>query len=79
MVVHDAAKMRRLARAYVAKYGEGWRLPGLDGVLTYEVTPSNAFGFGPQGRSHRFAERRGRDVHDETRWRFTTRDGRRPR
>ena len=67
--MHDAAKIRRLARAYVAKYGEGWRLPGMDGVLTYEVIPSMAFGFGrrdghiglPIGEGEHF---------NQTRWRF---------
>ena len=76
-VVSDAAKVRRIAKAYVAKYGEGWRLPGIDGVLTFEVTPSKAFGFGrldghiglPSGEGEMFTQ---------TRWRFTTRDGRRP-
>ena len=68
-VVSGAAKVRRIARAYVAKYGEGWRLPGLDGVLTFEVTPSKAFGFGrrnghigpPSGEGELFTQ---------TRWRF---------
>jgi nitroimidazol reductase NimA-like FMN-containing flavoprotein (pyridoxamine 5'-phosphate oxidase superfamily) len=46
VVVSDDAKLRRVAEAYVAKYGEGWRLPGVDGVLVFEVTPTKAFGFG---------------------------------
>jgi hypothetical protein len=25
--------MRRIAKAYVVKYGEGWRSPGLEGVV----------------------------------------------
>jgi nitroimidazol reductase NimA-like FMN-containing flavoprotein (pyridoxamine 5'-phosphate oxidase superfamily) len=66
MVVRDDAKMRRVADAYVAKYGEGWRLPGSDGVLVFEVIPTTAFGFGredgksppPQGG------------FSQTRWRF---------
>lgn len=74
-VVRAAAKIRRLAKAYAEKYGEGWRLPGLDDVLTYEVTPTQAFGFGrrdghiglPIGEGEHF---------NQTRWRFTTRGGR---
>lgn len=70
-LVTGEAKVRRIAKAYVAKYGEGWRLPGLDGVATFEVTPSKAFGFGrrngeiglPQGEGEHFAQ---------TRWRFDT-------
>jgi hypothetical protein len=66
VVVSDDAKLRRVADAYVAKYGEGWRLPGSDGVLVFEVTPTTAFGFGrgdakgppPQGG------------FSQTRWRF---------
>ena len=46
VVVSDEAKLRRVADAYVAKYGEGWRLPDIDGVLCFEVTPATAFGFG---------------------------------
>lgn len=69
-VVRDAARIRRLAKAYVAKYGQGWRLPGMEGVLTFEVAPSKAFGFGrrdghiglPSGEGEMFAQ---------TRWRFT--------
>lgn len=74
-VVSDDAKLRRLAEAYVAKYGEGWRLPGLDGVLVFEVTPATAFGFGrgdakappPQGG------------FSQTRWRFSAQPGGRSR
>ena len=70
MIVTDAPKIRRIAQAYVAKYGEGWRLPGIDGVLTFEVIPRTAFGFGrrdghiglPSGEGEMFAQ---------TRWRFT--------
>jgi nitroimidazol reductase NimA-like FMN-containing flavoprotein (pyridoxamine 5'-phosphate oxidase superfamily) len=66
MAVRDDATLRRLADAYVAKYGEGWRLPGSDGVVVFEVTPTTAFGFGrgdasgppPQGG------------FSQTRWRF---------
>jgi nitroimidazol reductase NimA-like FMN-containing flavoprotein (pyridoxamine 5'-phosphate oxidase superfamily) len=46
VVVSDVATARRLADAFVAKYGEDWRLPGREGVLIFEVTPSRAFGFG---------------------------------
>jgi hypothetical protein len=46
VVVSDDAKLRRVADAYVAKYGEGWRLPGRDGVLVFEVTLTTGFGFG---------------------------------
>jgi general stress protein 26 len=74
-VVSDAAKVRRIGKAYAAKYGEGWRLPGLDGVLTFEVTPSKAFGFGrrdghigpPSGEGELFTQ---------TRWRFSATSGR---
>ena len=70
-VVRGAPKVRRIAKAYVAKYGEGWCLPGLGGVLTFEVTPSKAFGFGrrdghvgpPSGEGELFTQ---------TRWRFRT-------
>lgn len=66
VVVTDDAKLRPLADAYVAKYGEGWRLPGNEGVRVFEVTPTTAFGFGrrdgqappPQGG------------FSQTRWRF---------
>jgi nitroimidazol reductase NimA-like FMN-containing flavoprotein (pyridoxamine 5'-phosphate oxidase superfamily) len=46
VVVSDDTKLRRVVDAYAAKYGEGWRLPGVDGVLVFEVTPTTAFGFG---------------------------------
>ena len=62
VVVSDDAKLRRVADAYVAKYGEGWRFAVRDGtfypdtgsvregeearVLVFEVTPTKAFGFG---------------------------------
>ena len=70
-VVSDRAALRRIADAYIAKYGEDWRLPGLDGVLTFEVIPSKAFGFGrrdgqlgpPSGNGELFGQ---------TRWRFQT-------
>jgi nitroimidazol reductase NimA-like FMN-containing flavoprotein (pyridoxamine 5'-phosphate oxidase superfamily) len=67
--VTSAAKVRRVAKAYVEKYGAGWRLPGLDGVVTFEVTPTKAFGFSrrdghvgpPSGEGEHF---------NQTRWRF---------
>ena len=69
VVVSDETKVLRIGDAYAAKYGEGWRLPGMGGVLTFEVTPSKAFGFGrqdghigpPSGEGERFTQ---------TRWRF---------
>jgi general stress protein 26 len=70
----DDAKLQRIANAYVAKYGEGWRYTVRDGalhhaeghaagepgagVLTYEIVPETAFGF---GRGAAFSQ---------TRWRF---------
>jgi nitroimidazol reductase NimA-like FMN-containing flavoprotein (pyridoxamine 5'-phosphate oxidase superfamily) len=64
--VSDDATLRRVAEAYVAKYGEGWRLPGLDGVLTFEVTPTKAFGF---GRGDAKSPPPGGEFK-QTRWRF---------
>jgi uncharacterized pyridoxamine 5'-phosphate oxidase family protein len=52
VMVSDDARLRRVADAYAAKYGEGWRLPiggpeGKEaGIVAFEVTPSKAFGFG---------------------------------
>jgi nitroimidazol reductase NimA-like FMN-containing flavoprotein (pyridoxamine 5'-phosphate oxidase superfamily) len=46
IVVSDDAKRRRVADAYVAKYGEAWRIADQDGVVCFEVTPATAFGFG---------------------------------
>jgi nitroimidazol reductase NimA-like FMN-containing flavoprotein (pyridoxamine 5'-phosphate oxidase superfamily) len=66
VVVGDAAKVRRVADAYGAKYGEGWRIPGLDGVLTFEVTPTTAFGF---GRGDAKSPPPGGGFN-QTRWRF---------
>ena len=74
-LVTGEAKVRRIAKAYTAKYGKGWRLPGLDAVVTFEVTPSRAFGFGrvhgeiglPMGEGEHFTQ---------TRWRFDTNAGR---
>jgi nitroimidazol reductase NimA-like FMN-containing flavoprotein (pyridoxamine 5'-phosphate oxidase superfamily) len=52
--VHDEAELRRIADAYVDKYGEEWRFEVRDGAfshdhgvaLVYEVAPSKALGFG---------------------------------
>jgi nitroimidazol reductase NimA-like FMN-containing flavoprotein (pyridoxamine 5'-phosphate oxidase superfamily) len=68
-IVRDDAKLRRVGDAYAAKYGEGWRLPGLDGVVVFQVALSKAFGFGrrdghvgpPSGQGELFSQ---------TRWRF---------
>lgn len=68
-VVSGAAKVRRIAKAYVAKYGEGWRLPGIDGVLTFEVTPSMAFGFGRRDGHIGLPSGAG-ELFTQTRWRF---------
>jgi nitroimidazol reductase NimA-like FMN-containing flavoprotein (pyridoxamine 5'-phosphate oxidase superfamily) len=72
--VTDDAKLRRIAEAYVAKYGEEWRYTVRDGAfyrgegslreeyatraLVYEIVPETAFGF---GRGAAFSQ---------TRWRF---------
>lgn len=67
--VRDDARLRRIADAYVAKYGEEWRFDVRDGafahrgelegiVPVYEVAPVTAFGF-----------RRGEEF-SQTRWRF---------
>jgi nitroimidazol reductase NimA-like FMN-containing flavoprotein (pyridoxamine 5'-phosphate oxidase superfamily) len=66
VVVSDDAQLRRLAEAYVAKYGEGWRLPGADGVVVFEVTPTKAFGF---GREDAKSPPPGGGFN-QTRWRF---------
>jgi hypothetical protein len=73
-MVTDDAKLRRIADAYVAKYGEAWRFTVRDGAFyhgegslreehatrapVYEVVPQTAFGF---GRGATFSQ---------TRWRF---------
>jgi nitroimidazol reductase NimA-like FMN-containing flavoprotein (pyridoxamine 5'-phosphate oxidase superfamily) len=67
MPVTDEARLRRLADAWVAKYGEGWRFDVRDGAffshaggsaLVFEVAAATAFAFA-----------RG-DVYSQTRWRF---------
>jgi len=65
VVVSDDAKLRRVVDTYVAKYGEGWRLP-IGDVLFFEVTPTTVFGFGrtagrvgpPAGRGELFSQTR---------------------
>ena len=64
--VSDAAKVRRVADAYAAKYGDGWRIASLDSVLTFEVTPTTAFGF---GRGDAKSPPPGGGFN-QTRWRF---------
>jgi nitroimidazol reductase NimA-like FMN-containing flavoprotein (pyridoxamine 5'-phosphate oxidase superfamily) len=68
--VTDDAKLRRIADAYVEKYGSDWRFGVRDGAFVhdspeegsvafvFEVTPATAFGF-----------RKG-DEFSQTRWRF---------
>jgi hypothetical protein len=68
--VHDDARLRALADAYVAKYGDEWRFDVRDGafrhvqdggrgrVLVFALAPTTAFGF---GKGERFSQ---------TRWRF---------
>jgi general stress protein 26 len=69
MVVSDEAKLRRIADAYVAKYGEDWRFPEGPGILFFEVTPTKAFGF---GRGELLAGGPWSDgaYYNQTRWRF---------
>lgn len=66
VVVSEGVKVRRVADAYAAKYGEGWRIAGLDGVLTFEVTPTTVFGF---GRGDAMSPPPGGGFN-QTRWRF---------
>ena len=64
--VTDEARLRRLADAWVAKYGEDWRFDVRDGAfahsagtaLVFEIAPAKAFAFGKG------------DVYSQTRWRF---------
>jgi nitroimidazol reductase NimA-like FMN-containing flavoprotein (pyridoxamine 5'-phosphate oxidase superfamily) len=67
MLVHDDAKLRRVGDAYAAKYGEAWRLPAIDGVVVFEVTPTKVFGFG-RGDAKGPPPDGG---FNQTRWRFT--------
>ncbi len=64
--VADDERLRRLADAYLSKYGSDWQFEVRDGVfvheggtaLVFEVAPRKAFGF-----------RKG-DEFSQTRWRF---------
>ena len=65
--VRDEALLRRLADAYVAKYGEAWRFEVRDAAffheeggsaLVFRVAPVTAFGFGKD------------EPFSQTRWRF---------
>lgn len=67
--VRDEALLRRVAEAYVAKYGEAWRFEVRDGAfhggegnvaLVFAVAPVTAFGFGKD------------EPFSQTRWRFST-------
>ena len=64
--IREEAKLRRIADAYVAKYGSEWRFDVVDGAfshsdgavaLVFEVAPVKAFGFG-------------KGAFSQTRWRF---------
>jgi general stress protein 26 len=64
--VEDDARLRRIADAYLSKYGDDWRFTVDDGAfahdgftaLVFEVLPKTAFGF-----------RKGEEF-SQTRWRF---------
>ena len=87
VVVSDVARLRRVAEAYVAKYGEGWRFAVRDGtfspdtgsvsegeeahVLVFEVTPTKAFGFG-RGDLLAGGPWRAGARFSQSRWRFPT-------
>jgi predicted pyridoxine 5'-phosphate oxidase superfamily flavin-nucleotide-binding protein len=63
--VTDDARLRRIAAAYVAKYGSDWTFEVRDGAFrheageayVFEVAPVTAFGFG-------------KGAFSQTRWRF---------
>ncbi|WP_236789033.1 pyridoxamine 5'-phosphate oxidase family protein [Amycolatopsis sp. GM8] len=65
--VRDAAKLRRVAEAYEAKYGAEWRFTVNENgtfsndmggeALVYEIAPVTVFGFG-------------KGLYSQTRWRF---------
>ncbi|GLF94007.1 pyridoxamine 5'-phosphate oxidase family protein [Streptomyces yaizuensis] len=69
--VEDEDRLRALAGAYTAKYGEEWTFGVRDGAfvggggraLVFRVEPRTAFGFA-------------RDPYGQTRWEFTGRAGR---
>jgi hypothetical protein len=70
MVVRDDGKRRRVADAFVAKYGEGWRFPMEGGgILVFEVTPTGAFGFG-RGEVRAGGPWVAGARYNQTRWRF---------
>lgn len=71
-VVSGATNVRPIADAFAAKYGEGWRLPGLDGVVVFEMTPSTAFGFGRRD-GHIGPPSGDGEMFNQTRWRFQAR------
>jgi general stress protein 26 len=64
--VRDDAALRRIADAYVAKYGEDWRFEVRDGAFhaggtdawVFTVAPTAVFGFGKG------------NTYSQTRWRF---------
>lgn len=64
--VTDEARLRRLADAWVAKYGEDWRFDVRDGAfshtggtaLVFEIAAATAFAFGKG------------DAYSQTRWRL---------
>ncbi len=68
VLVSNEAKLRRVADAYVAKYGEGWLFPVSD-VLVFEVTPTKAFGFG-RGNVLAGGPWSAGARYNQTRWRF---------
>jgi Pyridoxamine 5'-phosphate oxidase len=75
ITVSDELKLRRVAEAFVAKYGEGWRLPqeaGGGGILVFEVTPTKAFGFG-RGALLAGGPWSAGARYNQTRWRFQKR------
>jgi Pyridoxamine 5'-phosphate oxidase len=63
--VREAARLERIAAAYLAKYGSDWRFDVRDGAfahgdstaLVFEVAPVKAFGFA-------------KGAFSQTRWRF---------
>jgi nitroimidazol reductase NimA-like FMN-containing flavoprotein (pyridoxamine 5'-phosphate oxidase superfamily) len=65
VMVRDETRLRELADAFLAKYGEDWRFDVHDGAFqglggraeVYEVAPSTVFGFG-------------KGEFSQTRWRF---------
>ncbi|MFE3451001.1 pyridoxamine 5'-phosphate oxidase family protein [Nonomuraea sp. NPDC059194] len=66
VLVHDEARLRRLAEAYEAKYGPAWHFDVVDGAfageggraLVFAVAPERAFGFARESE------------YGQTRWLF---------